>query len=130
MVVPNLLEHNYEVLFNAKYLQILFHEFDRFRWSLIYCKTLFYIWAIPGLLNGLFSVFSYKHYNFYNRCEKITIQYPLLGLNPRPFGRESPTKTTRPGLTPVCKTFFMLSLHCSRKDEANLFDGKTLHKRK
>ena len=26
MVVPNLLEHNYEVLFNAKYLQILFMD--------------------------------------------------------------------------------------------------------
>ena len=47
----------------------------------------------------LFSVFSNKHYNFYNKhMWKMSIQYTLLGFKPTTFSIESPPITTRPGL--------------------------------
>ena len=37
----------------------------------------------PGLFYRLFSVFSNKHYNFYNNiCEKMSILYLVLGFEP------------------------------------------------
>ena len=48
-------------------------------------------WAIPGLFYRLFSIFSNKHYHFYNgiRCRNS---------NPQPLECESPLITTRQGL--------------------------------
>ena len=54
----------------------------------------------PRPLFRLFSVLSNKHYNFYNKqvCEKMSIQYTVLGFNPRPSEHKFPPITTRPGL--------------------------------
>ena len=59
----------------------------------------FFKWAIPGLFYHLFSVFSYKNYNLYNKlCEKCASSIRYRDPNPRPLARESPSITTRPGL--------------------------------
>ena len=39
-------------------------------------------WAIAGLFYCLFLVFSSKYFNFYNICEKISIQYPVPRFKP------------------------------------------------
>ena len=55
----------------------------------------------PGLFYCLLSVFSNKHYNFYNNiCDKCPSSIRCQDLNPQPLGRESPPITTRPWLPP------------------------------
>ena len=65
------------------------------------------LWANPGLLYHLFSVFSNKHhYNFTtNVCEKMSILYTELEFEPQPLGHESPPIATWPGLPPLLGLF-------------------------
>ena len=56
----------------------------------------------PRSLFGLFSVFSNKKYNFYNKSMwknvQVFIQYTVPGF--KPYKHESSPITTRPGLPP------------------------------
>ena len=64
----------------------------------------------PASFSIIFVV-SNKHYNFNNKkCEKISIQYTVLGIEPMTFGTWVSTITTRPGL-PLTPNFFNSSLN-------------------
>ena len=60
----------------------------------------------PRPLFRLFSVFSNKHYKFYNKYMWKNV-HPCRDSNPRPSERESLPITTRPGLPP-----HYYCLHC------------------
>ena len=58
----------------------------------------------------LFSGFSNKHYNIYNKiCEKIPSSIWCWDSNPRPLWRESPPTSTWPGLPTEHKQEFSIS---------------------
>ena len=66
--------------------------------STIYHFYTFYKWAIPGLSFVFLSFQAIITIFPTNTCEKMSIEYPALGLNPQPFEHEFPPITTRPGL--------------------------------
>ena len=67
----------------------------------------------PRPLFRLFSVFSNKHYNFYNKIyEKCPSSIQCRDSNPRPLKRESLPITTRPGLPPKRILGTMEKHHC------------------
>ena len=60
----------------------------------------------------LFSVFSNKHYNFYNKYWwKMSIHYMVLGFEPTTFGREYLPITTRPGLPSIYLFLLLMPIY-------------------
>ena len=68
--------------------------------------NIFFKWAILGLFYRLFSVFSSKHYNWYNnKFEKCPSSIGYRDSNPQSLDRGSPPITTRPVSCPYQRLY-------------------------